>query len=730
MRTKWLVLLVALLAVVGLSACGSSGGGGDSDVSSPEDPSDLDYVGVTNCLVCHERPTSVWIDTLDTPVSNGMNERSNAHGNANGRPPLGYYGNDIEDCNECHDPAGDGDTLVEDFSASSDRPVVGCEGCHGPGSAHRGVGPIPVPQPGIEDCAHCHNAHGNNIDSLEDDFDQSNHASQTKGSSSYCQRCHSYEGALAFGDEATGNRDVMLALTEPGLDSAQPMTCATCHDEHYFGFLVPLDWSFDGDPQFDLCTSCHTLLDPEIGDDWVKGNSYHEDRASRTIADTHYDNPDTPDTAIEGYVVRNNGSAACADCHDVHAAENTINNQWAESQHAGEILLVKTAADDASENIFNAAVLDASWSNRNWNQIWDDEAKTELDRGECQVCHTATGVMNFLDDPTSPDALAGYDLTGNDNDFGHLDSWTYFEGSPQGELLYCWGCHSNVAQGSLLNNAPISLHSRLPDDLSAPELIGTVPDKGNSNVCIKCHGGRANGEYLRDTAAVDRSSRGQIHHRPAAGTLFSENTNTGYEFDLDGDGDAAEHYVNNDLEHDEIGLNGDDPDSGSGPCVSCHMPGSDHHFAVVEKSGDTITAITSQTLCDSCHGGAIDAEVLNTLSDQFQNALVFYEDVATLSNGQTNYVPADFDDGDFLESRGDSVSGQNDYGAWQNFDYLDDDPGSFAHNSIYAKRIIFDSLDWLQHGDLTGAITVDETVYPGAAAWFDANAATNEATRP
>ena len=167
MRTKWLVLLVAALAALTLWGCGSNGGSGGSDVSDTDDPSNLDTVGATNCLVCHERQTLAWGNTLDTPASNGMNERSNAHGNANGSPDLSY---NPENCSGCHDPAGDGDSIVEDFGASSNRPVVGCEGCHGPGSAHRGVGPIPVPEPGIEDCANCHNAHGNNIDTLEDDY--------------------------------------------------------------------------------------------------------------------------------------------------------------------------------------------------------------------------------------------------------------------------------------------------------------------------------------------------------------------------------------------------------------------------------------------------------------------------------------------------------------------------------------------------------------------------------
>lgn len=730
MRTKWLVLLMALLTVAVLGGCGSGGGGGGSDVAGDKDGEpDVEYVGISNCAVCHETITKNFTDTLDAPVSAGMNERSNAHGNDNSRPPSNYYGNDPDDCNTCHDPAGDGDSLAG-------RPVTTCEGCHGGGSAHRGVGPIPYPQPDIERCASCHNAHGNNIDTLEEDFELTSHATQTHGSSYYCQRCHTYEGALAFGDDYTGNRTEMRSGIEVALVDPGPMQCGTCHDEHFFGFRIPAGWSFGGDPQFDLCTSCHTLLDPTIGDDWVGENSYHEDRASRTIADTHYDDPATDAAAggIEGYVVRNNGDSACSDCHDVHATDRMypdpnlevgdweedpdnnpidINRDWAESGHAGRIALVK---ENGSDPFYNAVTSDTgdAWVHYDWDATTEyDEGEVVLDRGECQECHTATGVANYLDDPDSYDPL--------NNDFSHLDGWSLDGGpngetvsSPQNELLYCWGCHSNVSEGTLRNPGAISR----PYEVDGATVV--LPDIGNSNVCVNCHGARGNVEGYElssplDPSAVLTSRPGfgggtknvtEAHYLTAAATIYQELTEIGYMYP------GGDYDNDSDYEHDQI------LEDSSGPCAGCHMQSDKPHvFDVVDKTDDTINAVNS-TICTDCH--AADVPFLQTRADGYHEALQVLED--ELINVGLTFSPS------YPYFGGASWVNEGNFGAAHNFNYLHHEPGAYAHNTLYAKRLIFDSIDWVDNYSLDG--TIDLTGYPDAADWFDANSITDIATRP
>ena len=58
-------------------------------------------------------------------------------------------------------------------------------------------------------------------------------------------------------------------------------------------------------------------------------------------------------------------------------------------------------------------------------------------------------------------------------------------------------------------------------------------------------------------------------------------------------------------------------------------------------------------------------------------------------------------------------TGKDRMGAAFNYNLLEHDPGAFAHNSHYAKLLIFDSLDYLDNGVLDG--TINLTGYTAAA---------------
>ena len=46
-------------------------------------------------------------------------------------------------------------------------------------------------------------------------------------------------------------------------------------------------------------------------------------------------------------------------------------------------------------------------------------------------------------------------------------------------------------------------------------------------------------------------------------------------------------------------------------------------------------------------------------------------------------------------------------GATFNFDALKNDPGAFAHNDVYTKRLIYDSLEWLRQSETTATSVSD-----------------------
>lgn len=54
-------------------------------------------------------------------------------------------------------------------------------------------------------------------------------------------------------------------------------------------------------------------------------------------------------------------------------------------------------------------------------------------------------------------------------------------------------------------------------------------------------------------------------------------------------------------------------------------------------------------------------------------------------------------------------------GAAFNYNLLYHDPGGYAHNRVYVKRLIFDSIDFIDNGVLDGtiAVTGDAATYLG-----------------
>ena len=748
MRSKWFVLLVAALAAGSLWGCGSNGGSGGDSTTGGQNPVDPDtgisYALTSECISCHKdfswsaNLVAAYLESTHVVHSDHITAASEA------------------ECLECHDPIGDG-AGIEQYIDPANVPAeglaaVGCENCHGPGGEHFGVGPIPDPTPDYTACGKCHDAftveshatyhpEGNNI--LSDYVNGGHFANEDSHNSRICSKCHTDEGAKLYKDIDTiaGLETVVLAVPSP----SHPVQCRTCHDPHNPGELLESEVTSRSaglveSAEYATCTNCHQDNDADVGTavQQLAGSTssdggsedgdliYHASRYNRIITDTHYDNPETVGQ-LEGYAMAKTNERVCRDCHNVHAADITINEQWAESGHGGDILTIKNAAADAADAdtidqviAVKTAFTTASWAGHGWPN--DGEA-------ECQRCHTATGGMNFLNAPVTyydamdafvaDQALAEPTGVANPNDFSYLATDPGTGEYTQQELLFCWACHTNSA-GGMRDPGSVTLQDRNGD------FFGPVPDVGKSNVCIGCHGGRANGEYIRNTAAADRTTSGRVHHLPAAGSLFSEATHTAYEFDLDGDSDEAEHYVNASLLHDTIDTTGD---AMGGPCASCHMPGADHHFSVVEEDEDTgeITAITSQALCNTCHDGTsalvMNATVLQGLRDQYADVLQYFADVAYAANGQTNYAGVTFSNNAFLQSRGDDVAGQNDYGALQNVKNMTSDGGiwGYAHNSIYAKRIIFDSLDWLDNADLDGSITIP-VGYAAARLWFAADA--------
>jgi hypothetical protein len=329
---------------------------------------------------------------------------------------------------------------------------------------------------------------------------------------------------------------------------------------------------------------------------------------------------------------------------------------------------------------------------------WDEDGEMS---GSCAPCHSGEG--------------AKFALTG--------DTTSTFSEDTKGisQSLTCEACHAAPFDPATLN-APGAYTASYTVDAVSP----TLPDLGDSNLCVNCHTGRGNMDSLVGSDLTNVTAT-KTHYFTAAGTLFAASTRMGYEYT--GPDYADMGY----FAHDGIGLNADSPETGLGPCVACHLDlAANHDFNVGTKdaAGEFTAIKNNASVCSACHTGgfALTATILQEEAEGYHEALEvlnqaliardvkFYASYpyffpATLDPAQAYY-------GNHIKDW--SALGEGILGAAHNYNYLHHEPGAYAHNRYYAKRLIFDSIDWLDNGALDAAITIDADTYPEAAVWFGA----------
>lgn len=768
--TKLTCLALAATLALTLWGCGSSR---DASTSTTGEGTieTAQTLGIDNCATCHL-------------LSVGIEWMFSTHGNMNDFPNAGLTD---PACLACHDQLGDGQKMDDAFGifltplasapVSQNRPVVGCESCHGGGQYHRGVGPIPYARPGADRCGQCHNAnfpHGESPEgaAIVEAYSSSPHSRSlndhvftdaTKSAvRATCSKCHTDEGAKEYRAE-DGDHDALVAAlgAKPALVDATVVSCATCHDAHNVPSLLEQGTSTRS-AEFNTCTNCHQLVTATN----AKIVTYHDPTvnpygsAGEIITDTHFATAGnfvngTNNADVTGYAMDFSNDRVCRDCHNQHNADTTINKQWAESRHAD-----KTAA--------------GAWAHYNWTEtpggVRNDGTVISAtgSRASCQRCHTTTGVRAYL-------------AANEDGDASDYVAPLAFNPSFKPEMLECWGCHANNLGGLRQTGAITADYSYINTNFVTGvetvvlEETYTYPDVKGSNICMSCHTGRQNGETIKNLVSangitIDFTNLSFInsHYLTAGGTVF---TATGYEYPTLSYANVS-YYA-----HDKIGTAAEPGTGSEGPCIGCHLTSAESHSFVPFKrdeaaAGQPITAITS-TVCIECHDGAhgpafvaeggdaaavaAAAAFLNLEEEDFAAALsvldaslaergflfspsypYFYNDLN--ANGVLD--PAEIDRNNGVKnwnSVGDAdttgaTTGKGNMGAAFNFNLLEHDPGAFVHNRMYAKRLIFDSIDWLDDnvinastGDAIAQLLTDAkistAVADAAVAYLDGGAA-------
>ncbi len=561
---------------------------------------------------------------------------------------------------------------------------------------------VTVEEPGLTGVATCSNCHP--IQTL--DWKDGGHTNRNDMptfamigavGSSECRECHDPN------DEGRSMNEVL-----GGNFNARPVNgCETCHGNggNHFG-LGPITKyrvasSTVGGSQFNTCNTCHRLLDKTTGAPMPAGQ-----HATNTMQLNHlgtagsWTGPGGINVNnITGYAIDPKNNHACSNCHNPHKVNIEINKQWNASRHAD-----RTAA--------------GAWAHYNWSQ-----------RADCQRCHTASGYAAFA---TKNEAGLPY-VAATDAPIKGSTTW-------KPEMLACNGCHTTNYDGGLRNPKAIKA------EYSGGAASFQFPDVGNSNICMACHTGRENGDTIKaSTGTFTNLGFINSHYLTAGSMIF---TAGGYEY-------AGRDYTSvASYRHDDIGMDNYRETGTQGPCVACHMSfntdGKKHTFLpVVAERNDPnnihkitrVTAIAS-TVCAKCHDDMTPAlmeeqrellhESMQAFAAELNNRGIFFGeaypyfyttafDAAYVETGACSkntavrnwqlggttaftYNAATKVCTPSVGVAGAAGSGKDVMGAAFNFNIIEHDPGSFVHNRRYVRRLIYDSIDYLDDGILNDSV--------------------------
>ena len=362
-------------------------------------------------------------------------------------------------------------------------------------------------------------------------------------------------------------------------------------------------------------------------------------------------------------------TGACRTCHNPHDTATNLATlrAWSRSGHGD------TTA--------------APWT------YYDFKSRT----GDCNRCHTTTGFLKYL---------------ANNNDsaqWGNASDKTK-------EVLMCSACHLDYSY---------KLRSTGAVTANYAGGASTYPDMGVSNLCLNCHAGRSSGASVKNVLRnYTSASFVNSHYLTAGGTVFGE---IGYEFtgrDYNDPAAYAHRYIGTADSRGKSAVI-----ANSGPCVGCHLanktrPGEKHTFKpyIVDSTDLSPTCITA-----GCHDSTRNRAWLNnTWQAQYQDALSALKYV--LANNPYRKLSFIASSPYFTNKKWHStsspesdisISGSNNMGAAFNYNLLIHDRGGVAHNRYYTRRLIYDSIDWLDDNLLNNSVGAtlntlsgtDETVF-------------------
>jgi hypothetical protein len=458
-----------------------------------------------------------------------------------------------------------------------------------------------------------------------------------------------------------------------------PASCNKCHSVGTLAKNPTKNPDQDG-----KCAKCHKLPNPRPGrPDGFHAFSYEDPNipklpAGSTTAFIHFSAGKRANFVSTNYI--NN----CRKCHNPHdtASGKPQRQEWAQSGHGATTTNPRTNSDFKTRGTSLPASI-----------AYGDS---------CVRCHTSTGPINFMTQKV------------NGNVFQYVDKLPLPSSDRTREVTSCDVCHDNgsgYSYGYAVRTVPAvtTYYNMSTTPKAGPaghvSISKTYPNINSSNVCLVCHVGREIGDTIKQAKAQGVNFTNvyfmSSHYLTAGASLFQI---SGYEFSgRDYTGSGAYPHL-----HRGIGA------GASGPCVTCHMKPGRHTFlpltfdnASSNKWKQRINSIASPQ-CDLCHNSAV-APPLNTNSlytskrgmyavltalYKLMNANGMYYargSISTTASGATKVSNWD---------KFGAGSGPDTMGAAFNYILITFDYGAYVHNSLYMKRLLYDSIDFLDGGGL------------------------------
>ncbi|HBG05983.1 MAG: hypothetical protein A2075_17880 [Geobacteraceae bacterium GWC2_58_44] len=369
-------------------------------------------------------------------------------------------------------------------------------------------------------------------------------------------------------------------------------------------------------------------------------------------------------------------------------------------------------------------------------EAWTHYDFKQDNRAACNRCHTSTGFINFV---TSGFTVATKGFSTED---------------PSREMLACDACHASYDFKKSIRKIPAYTAGYKGSDGVSK---ASFPDLEGSNLCIPCHSGRESAQSINAIPFANFTGVNFVnsHYLATAGLMYMQ---TGFtNFTSAGTPVTATYSYGDSYTmfagpvtattppgqiasaHRRLGtqlITGDTHNTAffvpgiadkNGPCVTCHMNVS----GVPVRSGSghslKIDAAAFRQLCVNCHDEEgthekvvpltaenFQSEFLKPQAEGFEDALKLMQHLLlTKYRISFNMTHPYFYDENFAPAvkgvrdwtRGGTVNGRKLMGACFNFNLLTRDPAAYAHARTYSRRLIYDSIDFLDDGVLNLSVS-------------------------